>query len=63
VTHFLFAYALCGVYVALVITTVDLFNPKSVQMGIGWTLFTALTWPVFVVVVVAYAAGWRPKRD
>lgn len=61
--HFLFAYALCGIYVALVIATVDLFMPKKPAMGVVWTIVSGVVWPVFVVVTVAYAAGWRPKRD
>lgn len=61
--HFLFAYLLCGVGVGLVISTVDLLYPKKMAMGVLWTLFTIVVWPTFVVVVVAYAMGWRPYRD
>lgn len=60
-THFLLAYAVAGIWIALVISTVDLMMPKKPPMGVLWTLVSGILWPVFVAVTVAYVLGWRPR--
>lgn len=61
-SHFFFAYLLCGVGVALVISTVDLLSPKKPQMGVAWTIIFGIVWPAFLTVSVLYSLGWRPAR-
>jgi hypothetical protein len=51
--HFLFAYALCGIWTALVISTTDLLMPETPNMGVGWTILFGVLWPVFTIVVMA----------
>ena len=61
IERFLFAYALAGIYTALVVATVDLMTPEKPAMGVGWTLVSGVLWPVFTAVTVAYVLGWRPR--
>ena len=55
-------YVLCGIAIALVISTVDLVTPEKPEMGVVWTIVSSVVWPAFLIVVVAYVLGWRPKR-
>lgn len=48
VNHLLLAYATCGVWIALVIATVDLLTPKKPPMGALWTLVMGALWPFFL---------------
>jgi hypothetical protein len=48
--HFLFAYALAGISLALVIATTDLVIRRPPQMGIVYTLICGVLWPAFAVI-------------